>query len=42
LAAAVANLLLDGKSPLDAVADLRGRGQVLKGYGTALTDDLLP
>jgi hypothetical protein len=42
LAAAVANLLLDGKSPLDAVADLRARGQVLKGYGTALTDDLLP
>ncbi len=42
LAAAVANLLLDGKSPLDAVADLRSRGPVLKGYGTALTDDLLP
>jgi len=42
LAAAVANLLLDGKSGPDAVADLRARGSVLKGYGTALTDDLLP
>jgi subtilisin family serine protease len=42
LAAAVANLLLDGRTPLEAVADLRARGPVLKGYGTALTDDLLP
>jgi hypothetical protein len=42
VAAAVANLLLDGKSALDAVADLRSRGPVLKGYGTALTDQSLP
>lgn len=42
VAAAVANLLLDGKSPGDAVADLRSRGPVLKGYGTALTDQSLP
>jgi Subtilase family len=42
LAAAVANLLMDGMSPEEAVTELRSRGTVLKGYGVALTDDLLP
>ncbi len=42
VAAAVATLLLDGRSGAEAVAELQSRGRALKGYGVALTDDILP